>query len=242
MESKKLKDILMDKLQRNKSEAALIIIVIGLAGIVVLNQLDTSQSNPNVSSEQVDLVTTGKGNFKQDLNGTTLFIGHKVVFVYVGGQFCPYCAMERWAIDMALSQFGTFSKPSYFYSSEDHIATYNFTNMTYSSSKVDFESVENAGQNRELLQPLTGLPLTLYNRYDTQDYIPFIVIGGLYVQIGPGPSLNTINFSGLTYQQITAQIQASKGTVYNEILAESTIMVGFINQLFSQQSNTNTTT
>src|ERR1700748_87338 len=28
--------------------------------------------------------------------------------VYMGGEFCPYCAAERWALTAALGRFGTF--------------------------------------------------------------------------------------------------------------------------------------
>ncbi len=235
------KGSLKEKNSNNKVIAVIIIVVIGMSGIFALTQLNIFQHSPTVSSNQVDLVDTGKGNFKQDLNATTLFIGSKVLFVYVGGEFCPNCAMERWAMVMALSQFGTFSTPSYIYSSEGHIATYDFTKMSYSSSKVAFESVENVDQNRNPLEPLTGLPLDLYNKYNTMDLIPFIVIGGLYIQIGAGPTLHGGDFSGLTYQQIQSQIESSSGTVYNEILAESTIIVSFINQLLSQKSNATVT-
>jgi hypothetical protein len=29
--------------------------------------------------------------------------------IFLGAEFCPYCATERWSIVMALSKFGTFS-------------------------------------------------------------------------------------------------------------------------------------
>ena len=36
--------------------------------------------------------------------------GQKVpVILYEGGEFCPYCAAQRWSIIVALSRFGTFS-------------------------------------------------------------------------------------------------------------------------------------
>ena len=36
----------------------------------------------------------------------------KVEITYVGAEYCPYCAAERWAIAVALSRFGTFSNLS----------------------------------------------------------------------------------------------------------------------------------
>src|SRR6201997_1247036 len=33
----------------------------------------------------------------------------KPEILYMGGEFCPYCAAERWALTAALSRFGTFT-------------------------------------------------------------------------------------------------------------------------------------
>ena len=29
--------------------------------------------------------------------------------IFVGAEYCPYCAAERWSMIMALSRFGTFT-------------------------------------------------------------------------------------------------------------------------------------
>jgi hypothetical protein len=39
--------------------------------------------------------------------------GGKITFVYIGAQGCPYCAQERWAIAVALSNFGNFTNLFY---------------------------------------------------------------------------------------------------------------------------------
>jgi len=31
------------------------------------------------------------------------------VVSYVGGEYCPYCAIQRWALLVALSKFGSFT-------------------------------------------------------------------------------------------------------------------------------------
>ena len=33
--------------------------------------------------------------------------------LYVGAEYCPFCAAERWALIVALSKFGSFSKLHY---------------------------------------------------------------------------------------------------------------------------------
>src|SRR5215831_9668816 len=35
----------------------------------------------------------------------------KPEMLYIGAEFCPYCAAERWAMAVALSRFGTFTSP-----------------------------------------------------------------------------------------------------------------------------------
>ena len=49
------------------------------------------------------------GGFTCDASVTPLTNSGKIVIVYVGAEYCPYCAAERWAIVTALETFGTFS-------------------------------------------------------------------------------------------------------------------------------------
>lgn len=39
----------------------------------------------------------------------TLSQNNKITFVYIGAQGCPFCAQQRWALALALSNFGNFS-------------------------------------------------------------------------------------------------------------------------------------
>src|SRR5712692_8559609 len=41
--------------------------------------------------------------------GTLLTGNGKPEVVYVGAEYCPFCAAERWALSVALSRFGSFS-------------------------------------------------------------------------------------------------------------------------------------
>src|SRR5207344_3398549 len=59
------------------------------------------------------LATVGKGSTVPrsiiPLNGSPLTSGGKPEVLYIGAEYCPYCAAERWAMAVALSRFGTFS-------------------------------------------------------------------------------------------------------------------------------------
>jgi hypothetical protein len=43
------------------------------------------------------------------ITGAALTSGGKPEVLYIGAEYCPYCAAERWALIVALSRFGTFS-------------------------------------------------------------------------------------------------------------------------------------
>ena len=43
------------------------------------------------------------------ISGAALTSGGKPEMLYIGAEYCPYCAAERWAMIVALSRFGTFS-------------------------------------------------------------------------------------------------------------------------------------
>ena len=66
--------------------------------------------------------------------------------VYVGAEYCPYCAAERWAMAVALSRFGTFtglgetaSSPSDVY---PNTATLTFHGAGYASDYLSFTGRE----------------------------------------------------------------------------------------------------
>src|SRR5271166_6919650 len=50
-----------------------------------------------------------------------LISGGKPEILYVGAEYCPYCAAERWALTVALSRFGTFSNLHLIHSSNADI-------------------------------------------------------------------------------------------------------------------------
>ena len=44
------------------------------------------------------------------VTGPALTSGGKPEMLYIGAEWCPYCAAERWAMAVALRRFGTFSR------------------------------------------------------------------------------------------------------------------------------------
>lgn len=100
--------------------------------------------------------------------------------LYIGAEFCPNCAAERWSMVIALSKFGTFSNIEYWQSSEDGIYTLTFANATYSSPYIAFVPIENENNNHVIVNQTTPQENLLWNQYNGESY-PFIDIGGKYV-------------------------------------------------------------
>jgi len=125
------------------------------------------------------------------ISGSTLTLNGKPEILYIGGDYCPYCAIERWSLIIALSRFGQFSGLTYMLSSSTDVnansPTFSFSNATYTSSRIAFVGVEEYGSDPTVVvQPLTTTQQSLISQYDTcsangqSGGIPFIDIANKY--------------------------------------------------------------
>jgi thiol-disulfide isomerase/thioredoxin len=123
------------------------------------------------------------------VSGSALTSGGKPEMLYIGAEFCPYCAAERWSIAVALSRFGTFTTQlrGFHSSSTDtdpNTPTLTFLNAKYSSKYLTFTPVENENINRGPLQNTTSAQQALWTKYDPPPNgpgYPFIDFGNQYV-------------------------------------------------------------
>jgi len=164
----------------------------------------------------------------------------KPLVTYIGAEYCPYCAAERWALAVALSRFGTFSHLSGTHSGSADVypdtQTLSFYGSSYSSPYVDFQPVEEAtnqqvGGTYQTLQTPTAAQTSLMSTYDATGSIPFLDIGNRYVITGASYSPQVLQ--GLSREQIASQLsdpsspvaQAIDGTA-NDITAAITRVTG----------------
>jgi thiol-disulfide isomerase/thioredoxin len=161
--------------------------------------------------------------------------GGKPELLYVGAEYCPYCAAERWALAVALSRFGTFSGLHLIHSTGSDIysntSTLSFYKSTYTSKYLVFTPVEWFGlvDNGVQLQKRTPQEAALMSKYDAPPYVesaeagsyPFIDIGNQYVDIGAqylpsnlgSPETIDASHYGLTWTQIAADLKNPNSTV-----------------------------
>lgn len=145
--------------------------------------------------------------------------GGKPELLYVGGEFCPHCAAERWALIQALSRFGTFKGLSEIRSAttDGNIATFSFYKSSYTSKYIAFTPVEAEDRNQAPLEKLSTTQQKTFSEY-TQGF-PFIDFGGKYVQTLAGINYNDL--SGKTQAQIAAALKDPSSTIAKAILGEA---------------------
>jgi thiol-disulfide isomerase/thioredoxin len=139
----------------------------------------------------------------------------KPKILYIGAEYCPFCAMERWALIGALSQFGTFEglAPSTSSSTDVHpdTPTWSFAKSTYKSDYIDFEAIETRDRQGNPLQPLEGENLAIFQKYNPGGGIPWVSFGGTHqVQAA---TVDTTVFEGKTYDQLIAGILDPSSTI-----------------------------
>jgi hypothetical protein len=143
----------------------------------------TNVNQPTVESVAAGSVTAASK--PQTISGTPLGTATKPTLLYIGAEFCPFCAAQRWAMINALSRFGTFTGLQTIRSSEDNLATFTFLKAHYTSKYVTFDGKEEADQNSKPLQKLTSTEQAQWSKYippgASGPGYPFMDLAGKYV-------------------------------------------------------------
>jgi hypothetical protein len=147
--------------------------------------------------------------------------GGKPLVLYVGAEYCPYCAAERWAVVVALSRFGSFSGLGQTHSSSTDVfpntATLSFHGATYTSEYLSFQGVETQsnqpqGNGYAPLDPLTPAQESVVRKYNAPPYVPAQSAGSIpFIDFGnqglvSGASFSPQLLSGKTAEEIAGAL------------------------------------
>jgi hypothetical protein len=168
------------------------------------------------------------------LNAAALTSQGKPQFLYIGAEFCPVCATERWPMVVALSQFGTFRNLQQTHSAvrDGNIATLSFYGSSYSSPYLTFTPVETTtnqpkGDYYETLETPTPAEQSLWSTtLDGNLAFPFIDIGGKYL-------LNTSQFSpsilqGHSFDEIATSVGNNDTTIGVNVDSAAASLVKYV--------------
>ena len=179
----------------------------------------------SVPAAAFDSVGAGAASKLTAISGQPLVAGGKPEVLYMGGEYCPFCAAERWALTAALSRFGTFTGLSFIHSSVSDVypgtPTLTFYKSGYTSKYVSFVPVEWYGEAADassptghaLLQPPTATESAVFAAYADNSF-PFVDIGNKYtsgVQYNPG------DLAGMSWAQVTAAMRDPSSSVAKDI-------------------------
>lgn len=148
--------------------------------------------------------------------------GHPEV-LYVGAEYCPYCAAERWSLVVALSRFGTFGGLELTQSSSTDIypntPTLTFVKSSYQSSTLEFAATETEDRNQQPLQQLTAAQSQQLRLYDSAGSIPFVLIGGKQYETGAG--FLPDNLQGHSWEEVASAIREPGSPIGKQVLGNA---------------------
>ena len=254
------------------SGSVVVVLAIVVAFIVIkLNTSPASDNSPNgptgaalasvvtnvtsVPASTLDTVGDGSGSVTAkptSISGTALTANGKPEVLYMGAEYCPYCAAERWAMIVALSRFGTFSGLATVHSAAANGAgnaepypntpTWTFVHATYTSKYLTFSSVEeqtnipdSATGTYTTLQTPTKAQEALVTKYDSSSggAIPFVDFGNKYLIAGA--SYNPQVLAGLSWATIASDLSNPNSAVAKAVDGTANYITAAICQLTGNQ-------
>ncbi len=173
-------------------------------------------------------------------SGATLTGGGKPQMLYIGAEFCPYCAGMRWPMAIALSRFGQLSPLRGIHSSptdtDPNTATLTFYKSGYTSNYLSFAPVENMTVSRAPLQNPTKAQNALWAKYEpdpnTRGY-PFIDFGNKLVM--KGPIYDAAILQGKSWSQIAAALKDPASPIAQSIDGAANYITGAICKMTNNQ-------
>jgi Domain of unknown function (DUF929) len=254
------------------SGSVVVVLAIVVAFIVIkLNSSPSTDNSPNgptgaalasvvtnvtsVPASALDTVGDGSGSVTAkptSISGTALTANGKPEVLYVGAEYCPYCAAERWAMIVALSRFGTFSGLATIHSAAANGAgeaepypntpTWTFVHAKYTSPYLTFSTVEeqtnipdsSTGTYTNLQTP-TKAQEALVTKYDSSSggAIPFVDFGNKYLI--SGASYNAGVLSGLSWATIASDLSNPNSAVAKAVDGTANYITAAICQLTGNQ-------
>jgi hypothetical protein len=163
-------------------------------------------------------------------NQPLLTLNGKPAVLYIGAEGCPYCAVQRWGLVVALSRFGKFSNLHLMQSlttERPEVRTFTFFGSHYSSPYVGFVPVEAYSnvptQNGfAALQPLTPTENQLFDTYDGGSSYPFVDVANLYASW-----YSTVlpqRLAGMNWMQIVRSLKRPNSVAGQAVAGEAEVL------------------
>jgi Domain of unknown function (DUF929) len=176
-----------------------------------------------------DQVGAGAGvsNPPKAVSAPPLTTDGKPGVLYVGAEYCPFCAAERWPFVVAMTRFGQFSNLQATASGAapeayPNTATLSFHGASYTSQYLGFTGIETQTNTNQPLDQLTGDNKAIFEKYNPGGSIPFIDYGGKAT--ANGASVDPSVFAGKTQAQIATDIADPSTSISKAVLGSANVI------------------
>jgi thiol-disulfide isomerase/thioredoxin len=254
------------------SGSVVVVLAVVLAFVVIkLNSKPASDNSPNgptgaalasvvsgvtsVPASTLDQVADGSGSVTakpKTISGAALTANGKPEMLYMGAEYCPYCAAERWSMIVALSRFGTFSGLATVHSAaangagqaepDPNTPTWTFVNAKYTSKYLTFTPVEmqtnipdSSTGSYTTLQTPTKAQEALITKYDSTSggAIPFVDFGNKYLITGASYDAGVL--AGLSWATIASDLSNPSSPVAKAVDGTANYITAAICQMTGNQ-------
>ncbi|MFM7718598.1 MAG: DUF929 family protein [Actinomycetota bacterium] len=244
--------------------APTIVVSIAVVGMVVLGLTggDAAPEAPPASTEALAAVTSVPASTLDAIGAPDSVDPSKIrplptgepalerdglpLVTYIGAEFCPYCAAERWPMVVALSRFGTFSGLTSTVSGPapepyPETATLTFHGVSYTSDYLALSAAEFATNVPDgaggftPLDTLTAEQQRILDTYDVAAYVgsdggvPFVLIGNRYGWVGASYDVGLL--TGRTFDEIALGLADPQDEVARAIGGTANVITAMLCQL-----------
>jgi thiol-disulfide isomerase/thioredoxin len=231
------------------STIVVIAVVAGVGAFLVINHKGSNARDlasvslvndvHGVSAATISAVGAGSDTLvPKKIGDPALTSGGKPEVLFIGAEFCPYCAAERWPLVQALMRFGTFKNLGEIDSSSTDVdpstPTFTFYKSSYTSKYLSFVPVEDENRSQDSLENPSAAEQKLWVKYTgNPPGFPFIDYGGKYVQTSQNydPSI----LSGMTQAQVAAVLNNPSSAIAKAIVGGANMTTATICKLTNNQ-------
>lgn len=247
--------------RRNRTYALLAVAaaVVIIAVVVAIGVSGSSGGAPRSSApaaaveqmRSVSVPTMVAGNarvqptvFAEPPAGGTLTAGGKPELLFIGAEFCPICAAERWPMTMALMKFGTFTNLQTTHSAkaDGDAGTWSYYGSTYSSPYLSFDPKElytnqPSGSYYKRLETLTKAEQAVWTANEGSSAnglsFPFIDFGGKAVLESAQYNPETIYYK--SFSNILASVGSNDNTIGAQIDSAAAVFTKYVCDMTGNQ-------
>jgi thiol-disulfide isomerase/thioredoxin len=228
-----------------------VVVIVVIVGILIAVSATRGKKSPNATNPLNQAVTSAVTGVpasvldkvgpdsaagpSQLLSGAALTENGKPKVLYVGAEWCPYCAAERWALAQALSRFGALTNLGQTASSPDDVyantPTLSFHGANFTSSTIALTAAEIENGDHKPLDKLSSSDDKLFTTVGKQSF-PFIDIGGKYQF---GVQFNPALLGGKTHAQIADAMSDPTSDIGKAIDGSANVLTAAICQITNGQ-------